>query len=282
MGIDHLIQLDCDVRRGLAGKDLAEGSRRIMEAIKAAERASMMRKMAQQQGIPVETLKVRSVKLLPTGPVEADVTVAELDRQSTVLAPYIPKCKGCPVNLLGSAFGCYDSVAYPIPPAVEEWLMNRVQAPDTVGGTFLHRATADFGYDGSAVRSYRQRKLFEAPSPPTRSWKTGWFSSKTVSADQLWHALLAVGPIAPSHGMMVLLWLGALEIQGRIPTQPATDAALVQAAMAAAPGAARAAITKVSLGPREGHGIRGLAAMQAFLNAAYVAWVNEAVLFVDA
>lgn len=281
MGIDHLIQLDCGVRRALGGADLERGSHAIMEAIKAADRAAMMRKMAAQQGIPAETMSIRSVKLLPTGPVEVDLTVAELDRQSQVLAPHVATCKGCPANLLGSAFGCYDSVPYPIPAAVEEWLMDRVQAPDTVGGTFLHRAIADFRYDGSAVRSYRERKLFEAPSPPTRSWKTGWFSSKTVNADQLWHAMLAVGPIAPSHGMMVLLWLGAIEIEGRIPTTPVTDSALVQTALRAAPGV-RARTTKASLGPTERHGIRGLAAVQAFLNAMYVAWVNEAVLFVDA
>lgn len=282
MGIDHLIQLDCGPRRALGGQDLAQGSRAIMEAIKAAERASMLRKMAAQQGIPPETMKVRSVKLLPTGPVEVDVTIAELDRQSTVLAPHIPKCKGCPANLLGSSFGCYDSVSYPIPTAVEEWLMDRVQAPDTVGGTFLHKAIADFGYDGSAVRSYRQRQLFEASTPPSRSWKTGWFSSKTVHADQLWHAMLGVGPIAPAHGFMVLLWLGAIAIEGRVPMPPATDAVLVQRALSAAPGAPRAASTRVSLGPREGHGIRGLPALQAFLNAMYVAWVQDAVLFVDA
>lgn len=159
--------------------------------------------------------------------------------------------------------------------------MDRVQAPDTVGGTFLHRAIADFRYDGSAVRSYRQRKLFEAPSPPTRSWKTGWFSSASVNADQLWHALLAVGPISPSHAVMVLLWLGAIEIDGRVPITPATDAALVQSAMRAAP-AVRAKTTKITSKVMERTAIRGLPAVQAFLNAMHVAWVNEAVLFVDA
>lgn len=280
MGIDHLIQLNCEVRGSLAGDDLESGSRQIMAAVKAAEHASMARKTAPQRGIPVEMLKVRWVKFLPTGPVEAVViTVAELERQATVLAPHIAKCQGCPANVVGGAFGCYDSISYPISAAVEEWMMDRVQAPDTVGGRLFHKAIADFGY-GSKVRSYRQRKLFEAPEPPSRSWKTGWFSSKKLNADQLWHAMLAVGPISPSHGLMVLLALGAIEISGRIPTRPSSDASLVSDVIMSP--AMRPKMTKVLLDPSESHGIRGLAEFQAFLNAMYVAWVHEAVLFVDA
>lgn len=167
------------------------------------------------------------------------------------------------------------TMVYPVRRTGEEWLVNRLQPASAIGGALCLQAIQDFGYTGEPVQSMRQAGLFELPSPATKILSEGWFSKKAVTGNQLFQAILCVGPVDPGHAMGILLWLGALAIRGFIPQMPA-DA---QAALLLKTPEARADTTSLELGPTLTD--EGILSMQRLLQALYDAYVNDEPLRLD-
>src|SRR5262249_17680474 len=144
-----------------------------------------------------------------------------LREQEGRLAPLAPHCADCPANVFGDSFGCYGALRYPIRARSEAWLMERLQPPHTPGGYLCLKAIADFGYDGELIQRWRERELFELPRPIERALDPSRPGETTVNSNQIWHALLGVGnELQPFHCLYVPLWVGAVRIDGEVPTEP--------------------------------------------------------------
>jgi hypothetical protein len=78
--------------------------------------------------------------------------------------------------------------------------------------------------------------------------------------------------------MMILLWLEALELGGKVALD-ASDAIRLKRLLAASTPAERSDAGKLNLGDRATD--QGVAAMQKLLEALHQAWVLDVALFVD-
>ncbi|HZS37997.1 MAG TPA: hypothetical protein VFF06_14270 [Polyangia bacterium] len=130
-------------------------------------------------------------------------------------AAHVAACPAC--GLLGR-FACVGAVPSPLAAAVEKWLVERLPEDlESVGGFLLRKAIGDFGYDGARARELRKRGGLAAPGPFERHYGP-FFRRFVVSSEQILEELVCAGDVAPSHGLAVLMHLGALEVDGRVPT----------------------------------------------------------------
>jgi hypothetical protein len=115
----------------------------------------------------------------------------------------------------------------------------------------------------------RAAGMFEARTPPAKVIQKKFFGSVKVTGDQLFHALFSVGAsLNPDHCGMVLSFLGALEVNGRVPTAHGEAIEFQQAL------AARNATLKL-----EGDASLPL---NALLKALFRAWTLNVPLLMDA
>jgi hypothetical protein len=174
---------------------------------------------------------------------------------------------GCPSCALVGRFGCVGQVATPIPAAVERWLVERLPADlESVGGFLLRKAIGDFGYDGARARDLRKRGGLAAAGPFERHYGP-FFRRFVVSSEQVVEELLCAGDVAPAHALAVLMHLGAIEVDGRVPT--ALDDGAKLGELIEHPQDRRAR-TKFALAPVEDPAIAQVVALLAALWAGFV------------
>ena len=149
--------------------------------------------------------------------------------------------------------------------------MARVTGPERLGGAMLRRAVADMGYDGSAVAGWRERGLFESPLGA---------HAGDIRADQLFQALFAVGGgLDPVHGLLFLLWIEAIEVDGEVPVDP-RDPQPLQRLQGAQDARSRMEVSRLRIGaPSEDEPLHHF---QLLLVALYRCWVLGVPLLVDA
>jgi len=276
MAMSAVIDLPCGPKQSLGGGDPDAGTRALIGLLRARDQAAFVRAAAERDGRDPAAATVNVVTVTPDGRQDRAVSLPELELAAAGLDAIAPDCATCPVNRGGLVGGCVGVIHYPIPRSAEAWLLDRVQPPDTLGGFLLLRAVADFKYDGSAVKSYRERKLFEADAALTRPLPSNEFGATRVSSDQLFHALLGVGPkLNPWHQAMFLCWFGALGVDGAIPATPDQFEALINLPVADRPARARPNLGEPSADPGE-------RAMQGLLYRLCVAWAHDQTLVVDA
>lgn len=276
MAISVVIDLACGPKQTLGHGNPDAGTRALIGLLRARDQAAFVRASAEQESRDPATATVKVVTFTPDGRRDRLVALLELEREAGGLEAIAPDCATCPVNRGGLVGGCVGVLHYPIPRSSEAWLLDRVQPPDTVGGFLLLRAIADFKYDGSAVKSYRERKLFEAETTLTRPLPANEFGASEIRSDQLFHALLGVGPkLNPWHQAMFLCWLGALGVDGNIPSTPEQFETLIGLPVADRPTRARPNLGEPSADPGE-------RAMQGLLYRLCVAWAHDQTLVMDA
>lgn len=281
MGADLVLLTDCPVKQRLGeGKSLA-GSDRLYKLTKQRSQADTVARMMKADGRDPMTATFQHLVNGPDGPVQREVSVKALFEATAILDELAPHCAACPANHFADRFGCITYVAYPITEAAEVWLTKRVQPADTLGGWLLLKAIKDFSYDGKKMAGWRGRGLLASKAPAQAVVKKGFLSSTKVSSDQLLEAVLTLGePLQPSHCMLVLLFLGALALDGQVPrdkddpTPLATLAALGKGTMAQ-----RQARTSLDVGPESDDD--GVLAMQRLLTALYQAYLLGDSLWVD-
>ena len=277
MALSVVIDLPCQPKQTLGRGDTDAGTRALLGLLRARDQAAFVRASAERDGRDPATAAVKVVTLAADGTrFDRSVLLPDLEREAAGLDAIAPECATCPVNRGGRAGGCVGVVRYPIPRSAEAWLLARVQPPDTVGGFLMLRAVKDFKYDGTAVTPYRQRRLFEAAGPLTRPLPANEFGATDVTSDQLFHALLGVGPkLNPWHLGLVLTWVGGLALDGDIPTTPAQFDRLINL-----PPADRPTRTVPHLG--EPSGDAGERAVQGLLYRMAVSWAHDRPMIVDA
>jgi hypothetical protein len=282
MGADLVLLTDCPVKQQLGEGDAYAGSDRLYKLTKQRGHAELVAEMMKRDGKDPATATFQHVVNGPNGPVQRELSVKALFEATAVLDDLAPHCVDCPANCFAETFGCVSYLQYPVPESAEAWLVKRVQSADTFGGQLLLKAIKDFGYTGQQLASWRERGLLASKAPTYAVVKKGFLSSTKVSADQLLEAVLTVGePLQPTHCLLFLLFLGALRLDGQVPTAK-DDPTPLATLMVLSKGTVeqRRARTALDVGPDSDED--GAAAMQRLLRAVYQAWLLDDPLWVDA
>jgi hypothetical protein len=125
------------------------------------------------------------------------------------------------------------------------------------------------------MKSYRSGGLVEGTTPPARTLAPGPGTTRTVTVDQIFEAILCVeAPLNPSHCMLVLLWLGAMRIDG----VPLASLDQMRELLEVNTPAERSQRVGLDVGPR--HPEASIRALQTLLEGMFTAWVLETPLWV--
>lgn len=281
MGVDLVLLYDCRPRRELGAGNVGAGTHAILDGVKAQNRAEMVANLARKNGQDLDSIRVQVAHNFPGVTPDHDrkpTTVGYRDLLAGYdpLRPFEPDCDGCPANASGVPFGCSRGfVNYPVPPSAEEWIADRLQPPGTVGGHLLFAALRDFNLTGEPLAGYRKQGLLAAPAPAVRAFDTD-DGTVEVRSDQVLEAIFCVGePLNPGHVLGVLLWLGALTVNGEQPG-PADVGAMLAAGT---PDDREAA---AAFDPGEPSDDAGVYQMQRMLYFLYRGWVTDSRVWVDA
>lgn len=123
----------------------------------------------------------------------------------------------CPACQLGDGLVCVGVVLTPVSANGERWLVERLpEELESLPGFLLRKAIGDFGYDGKKAEELRKAGQLAAPEPFLRHYGP-FYQRFVVSSEQILEELLCAGDIAPPHALAVLLHLGALKLDGKVP-----------------------------------------------------------------
>ncbi len=207
MGIDYVIDLDCEPKQALT----TEG---IVDLVKARSRAEAILAMAREDGDERPPSEITfEVAINRNGTVEStEVSVQQLLDQAAELEPHRSKCASCPANRGNPAgFGCYDSISYPLEEDTERFLLSRL--PDKLespAGFMFTSALRDFAWDGAHAANMRAQgeTFFRLRTAPVRRWP-----ELTMTGDQVFHMMFHVGsPLGSTHAMLLCMFFGLLAI----------------------------------------------------------------------
>jgi hypothetical protein len=206
MAIDYLLQVDCNPQRELGAERLVtlHRTRIIARAALAAMRDDGEEREPGEIEVQLTTRK-------PGGDTARGVTLQDMLDESAPLDGVAEDCATCPAGL-PRAFACHRRIRYPIPEHVEQWLMGRL--PEALGcsaGALLVRGLGEFGWDGGVVAKLRAAgtTYFESRAPYGVRWQ-GDDGPIEVSSDQLFQMMFMVGHLAPTHSLMLALFLGVI------------------------------------------------------------------------
>ncbi len=282
MAVDLIMLYDCRPRWELGQGDPGAGTQAILAGVKAHSRAEAIAAAAREQGEDLDSIRIQILRNLPGfeesgGPQPVEVGYRELLADYEPLRQLEPECTNCPANVFGEPFGCSKGfINYPIPPSAEQWLVERLQPPGTVGGHLLMAAIEDFGLTGEPLIGFRRQGLFSGKAPASQTMSTPEGDRVTVRSDQILQAILCVGePLDPGHIFGILLWLGTLLVDSETPGPEETRALLN-----AETDADRASATQFDVGPISQD--PGIYQMQRMLFFLYRAWVTQSRVWVDA
>ncbi len=277
MALEYVIDFPCQPKRVLAGNDAPEeGVRRLLGLCKLQNMADAVRAQAAMSGKDPQGVRIELLVARPGEETTPTVlNLAEIESQTEALRTFTPVCAVCPVSSNGRLAGCVGSLAYPISITAEEWLLDRIAAPDTVGGFLLLSAIRDFHYDGALIHRYRENKLFESPKALSKPLPANPFGAIEISTDVLFHAWLGVGPVlSPWHMAMLLVWLSALTLDGSsIDSLDAFDT------LVNLPVESRRSRVGLVLG--ESSADAGILALQRWLAAMISAWSSDVPVHLD-
>ena len=135
---------------------------------------------------------------------------------------------------------------------------------------------SEFGVTGERAKQLRRAGSFESRQAPKATLKKGFLKSVSVSFDQLFEAMFLSGnTLSPSHCLGILLWFGAIHVEGA-----AASAEALQALAGTDAVHRRAEGTRFELGPDpESPGELGFF---TFAKAMYLSWVLDVPLYVSA
>jgi hypothetical protein len=250
MALDYCVAFACNPKQFFGKGDCIQGSVDILERLKAKDRGAMLAQMARQDGQDPYAVSLKlCLSDQATHPAPQFVTLRQLEEHALPLQQLAPACEGCPARCFDTAYGCFGCINYPISSEAEDWLLSRLQASGPVGAALCLDYMADFAISGAPIARMRQSGLLAAPRARRVTLNTGLFGSKSVTADQLLESLFLVGnPLDPGHCFGVLIWLGAIAVDGRVPVSP-TDRGRIQKLASLTTPDTRARSAQLDLGP---------------------------------
>ena len=202
------------------------------------------------------------------------IDLLKRDDQAT-LEPHVVACTNCPANARRRPFGCIGSVAYPVARSAEQWVLDRLQPPDTIGGALFLQAVEELGYDGAVTRGLRAKGVFEADTAPAKELPANPFGRTTATTDELLHPLLQPeGRLVPWHMLAFLMWIGAVKIDDAVPRTPDEGLKLTRLEPAERPKRVKLALGPASADP-------GVEQVRDLLKALFVGWARDVDVWVQ-
>jgi hypothetical protein len=204
MGIDYLIDYDCEPKRTLS----IEG---LMGRLKGRDRAQAIIQLYREGGDQRSPSKMgfEMVRRLPDGTEETEVIIVQdLLNAAAELTPWEHFCTGCPANRAGTPFGCLGTINYPVSLQAEQWLLAQLPDHETpLVFMLLQRAILDMGYTGEAAAPLRTElgTIFESAEAPERD-----INGYHLSGDQVFEMLFLSGPIGSAHSTLLLQFFGGI------------------------------------------------------------------------
>jgi hypothetical protein len=183
----------------------------IMMRLKGRERANAIQKLYRDHGdtrAPSE-MGFEMVRRLPDGTEETQVIVVQdMLNEVADLEPLAHYCASCPANRTKQPFGCFGYINYPISLAAELWLLKQLPGPDEpLIFLLLSRTMRDFAFNNEQVASMRDRPgvFFETAERFAKN-----LEDAQITTDQIFEMLFFSERIDPAHGMLLLLFFGAV------------------------------------------------------------------------
>lgn len=219
MGVDYSVEFDCQPKRHFGNGDYAAGGADILERVKSRSRAVHVRQFAVENGLnPAETKVKLNYPDAHRNPVEKEVTVAELEQHASALDARATACFDCPMNLFAREYGCLGWINYPIRQSEEEWLIGKLQPFGTIGADLCLNFITEFRISGERIKGMRQSGFLELQCGREIVLKKSLFKKHSVHTDQLLEMVLLGGEcLQPAHCLGVLLWFGAMHVEGIVP-----------------------------------------------------------------
>jgi len=279
MSLDTAVQFSCQPRTHFGPEGVLEGTQRILELLRARGRAGAAEDLARQHGNDPESTSITVTENYGGKPVQRNVTLAELRAAAAPLDTQQASCHDCPANVLGSPYGCFVTLHYPIPATAETWLLGRLAPSGSTAWNSCALYLADQGIRGENARTMRSRGFFELRAALERRHKTGLFRSQCISTDQLFEFFVRGGEalLEPPVCAMFLFWFNCLGVQGAIPGREGLDSRLQRfEALVDGHPEQRAAETSLLLDPVSDEGAGEFAAL---FGALYRAWVHNVPLY---
>ena len=206
MAIDYLLGVPCEPHRQLGVDRLVSLNR---TRILARSALAHMRQDGDDRA--PSDIAVQLTMRTTGGDSGRGVTLQDLLDEARPLEAVVGHCTECPAQL-PRELACHRRIRYPIPEKVEAWLMARL--PDSLActaGALLVRGLAEFGWDGAPTAKLRSSAgtFFESRVPYGVRWesKDGVIE---ISSDQLFQMMFLVGNLAPTHCLMLALFLGVI------------------------------------------------------------------------
>lgn len=206
MAIDYVLAAGCGPQTQLGVEQLVALNRTRILARSMLAHLSEDGETRQPHEIQIQ-LTTRA----PGGDSSSGVTLQDLINESRPLDAVAPECASCPAGL-PREFACHRRIRYPIPEHVEQWLMARLPTSlACTAGALLVRGLGEFGWDGAPVAKLRSSgdTFFESRVAYGVRWESP-DGNIELSSDQLFQMMFMVGTLAPTHSMMIALFLGVI------------------------------------------------------------------------
>jgi hypothetical protein len=206
MAIDYVLALGCVPQQHLGVDRLM-----TLHRTRILARTALAGARAEGDRRPAGEIDVQVTTRQPDGETARGVRIADLLGEAAPLDEVAGHCAACPAGL-PREFACHRRIRYPIPEHVEEWLMGRLpRRLDCTAGILLAKGLEEFGWDGAPVARLRTHAgtFFESRVPYGMRWAVDG-KLLEVSSDQMFQMMFLVGPLAPTHCLMLALFCGVI------------------------------------------------------------------------
>jgi hypothetical protein len=206
MAIDYVLAMGCEPQKLLGVERLV-----ALHRTRVIARSALAHMRQEGENRPASEIEVQMTVRKPDGDASRGVTLQDLLDESAPLDEVAGACDTCPAGL-SREFSCHRRIRYPIPEHVEQWLMARL--PSALGctaGALLVRGLQEFGWDGSPTARLRASgtTFFESRAPYGVRWE-GPDGKIEITSDQIFQMMFMVGHLAPTHSLMLALFLGVI------------------------------------------------------------------------
>ncbi|HEY0255574.1 MAG TPA: hypothetical protein VGC41_28790 [Kofleriaceae bacterium] len=231
MAIDYLLAVPCDAQRTLGAENLV-----ALHRTRVLARSMLLHMREDGDQREPREIEIQLTMRQPGGDSARGVTLQDLLSESAPLDSVSEACKTCPAGFTYE-FGCHRRIRYPLPERVEEWLMARLpESLQCTAGALLVRGLNEFEWNGAPAAKLRASgtTYFESRAPYGVRWQAEDGSTIEMSSDQMFQMMFMVGPLNPSHCLMLALFLGAIPHDTSIhdlKDAPGRERALAQASM---------------------------------------------------
>lgn len=206
MAIDYVLSMGCEPQKQLGIERLVE-----LHRTRILARSALAHMREDGEGRPPSEIEVQLTMRKPGGDTARGVTLQDLLHEAAPLDEVAAACSTCPAGL-SREFACHRRIRYPIPEHVEQWLMGRLpEQLACTAGALLVRGLGEFGWDGAPTAKLRAAgtTYFESRAPYGVRWDSP-DGPIEISSDQLFQMMFMVGHLAPTHCLMLALFLGVI------------------------------------------------------------------------